>query len=207
MGAGHVNDDGTHQLCPGCGALWGEFHEPECTNHQSPWPTAPARVDAYVDAVVTEMSRNERDKSVTPQTVGLTLVLQRVVTQPEVSSYEFAHALIEYAHDCLRDEGGRGQFERHITANRTRIEAIASIAPEPAAVAREGLATVDSLDAVRQRLETAREMADYLPGGESIGQTADLAGYGPAQAATEIRSQLDEAIQALPESRVPDSKL
>lgn len=86
-----------------------------------------------------------------------------------------------------------------MTANRCRIEAIASIAPVPGDEAREGLAASDALGALRDRLELALEMANYLPGGDGAGEMTTALGYSPEKAAAELREKLTEALEALPE--------
>lgn len=132
------------------------------------------------------------------RTRSLTLVVQRVCLGDEVFSRAVAFALIEYALDCLNGTGGNGQFERHVTANRCRIEAIASIYPEPGEEAREGIAADDGVGALRDRLEQARLMADFLAGGEGSGEVTTALGYSPEEAASELREKLDEALEALP---------
>lgn len=131
------------------------------------------------------------------ETRTLTLVVQRVGEAGEPVAREMALALLEYAVDCLNGTGGNGQFERHITANGCRIEAIASVPPAPGAARREGLAGVDAADALRDRLQTALEMTAYLPGGEYAGEVAAAIGYDPETAARELREKIGEALEAL----------
>lgn len=188
--------------CPACEARAPDADEPHAEGCAfAAWFPGYYRRSVGVSACKADNHRTEYE------TRTLTLVLQAVLPVGNRAAPVFAVALQEYAADVLRGEGGVGQFERHITANKVRIEAIASIAPDPREVRREGLAPTDAIAAAVQRLETAREMADYLAGGESTGQVADLAGMTPEQAATDVRELLDEVIQALPESRPPDSKL
>ena len=128
-------------------------------------------------------------------TRSVTLVIQRVCADGEQFSQHVALALLEYAADCLNGTGGNGQFERHVTANRCRIEAVASIAPVRGEEAREGLTTPDS--ALRDRLQLALEMTDFLPGGSAATDVASAIGYSPEVAAAEIRAKLMEALEAL----------
>jgi hypothetical protein len=127
----------------------------------------------------------------------VTLVVQRVCKPDEAINGHLALALLEYVADVLNGNGGRGQFERHVTANRCRIEAIASVAPVPGGEAQEGLAATDGAGALRARLEDALEMLEYLPGGENAGEVATALGYTPETASAEIRAKLTEALEAL----------
>lgn len=128
-------------------------------------------------------------------TRSVTLVVQRVCSGDEPFTREVALALLEYAADCLNGTGGNGQFERHVTANRCRIEAIASIAPVPGDEAREGLATPDA--ALADRLQLALSMCDYLPGQPNSGEVTSALGYSPETAAAELRAKLTEALEGL----------
>lgn len=130
-------------------------------------------------------------------TRAVTLVVQRVCGAGDQFQREVALALLEYAADVLCGTGGNGQFERHVTANRCRIEAIGSIAPEPGAEAREGLAPIDGAGALRVRLQDAIDMLEFLPGGENAGEVATALGYSPEVASAEVRAKLTEALEAL----------
>lgn len=132
-------------------------------------------------------------------TRSLTIVLQAVMFGDDHFSKRAAIALLEYSLDCLLGMGGNGQFERHITANNCRIEAIASIAPIPGDEAREGLSAVDGAGALRARLETALGIVDFLPGQDSAGEITSALGYTPEVAAQELREKIKEALDALPE--------
>ena len=129
----------------------------------------------------------------------LTLVVQAVSIGDAPFSRRAGIGLLEYALDVLIGTGGNGQFERHITANGCRIEAIASIAPIPGEEAREGLAATDATGALRDRLETALGILDYLPGQEMAGEITSALGYTPEVAAQELREKIREALDALPE--------
>lgn len=132
------------------------------------------------------------------ETRTLTLVIQRVAPVDEPFTKAVALALLEYAADCLNGTGGNGQFERHVTANRCRIEAIASVPAILGQEAKEGLVgTADASDALRDRLDVALEIANYLPGGEHEGDIASAMGYDPKTAADELRQKLQEARDAL----------
>ena len=128
----------------------------------------------------------------------LTLVLQAQMFGDDHFSRRAALALLEYALDCLNGTGGNGQFERHVTSNNCRIEAIASIAPIPGEEGREGLAPTDGVGALRARLQTALGIVDYLPGQEGAGEITSALGYTPELAAQELREKLEEALEALP---------
>lgn len=128
----------------------------------------------------------------------LTLVVQAVVFGDDGFSHRAGLALLEYALDTLNGTGGNGQFERHITANGCRIEAIASIAPIPGEEAREGLAASDATGALRDRLNTAMGIIDFLPGQADSGEITSALGYTPEVAAQELREKIQEALDALP---------
>lgn len=130
-------------------------------------------------------------------TRSLTLVIQRVCRGDENFSNQVAFALLEYAADSVLGEAGNGQFERHVTRNRCRIEAIASIAPIPGDEAREGLVAADADGALRDRLLVALDMVEFLIGGEKAGSIATHLGYAPEEAAREVKKQLTEAYEAL----------
>jgi hypothetical protein len=127
----------------------------------------------------------------------LTLVVQAVMVGEEQFTRRVGLALLEYALDCLNGTGGNGQFERHVTANDCRIEAIASIAPVPGDEAREGLATGIGDGALVDRLQLALAMTDYLPGGAKAGDLATAMGYSPETARAEIRAKVIEQLEAL----------
>lgn len=133
------------------------------------------------------------------RTRSVTLVIQRVCDGDEAFTPHVAFALLEYAADCLIGTGGRGQFERHVTANRCRIEAIASIAPIPGEEAHEGMAATDAVGALRDRLDTALGLADFLAGGDMAGEMTTALGYSPEAAAADLRAKLTEALEALPQ--------
>ena len=131
-------------------------------------------------------------------TRSLTVVVQAIMFGDDNFSRRAGLALLEYALDVLLGTGGNGQFERHVTANDCRIEAIASIAPIPGDEAREGLAPTDGVGALRERLLTALGIVDFLPGQEGTGEITSALGYTPEVAAQEIREKLQEALDALP---------
>ena len=134
----------------------------------------------------------------TAHTRTLTLVLQAVVIGDDRFDKRSGIALLEYALDVLLGTGGNGQFERHVTANNCRIEAIASIAPIPGDEAREGLSAIDGAGALRARLETALGLIDYLPGQDGAGEITSALGYTPEIAAQDLREKIQEALDALP---------
>jgi hypothetical protein len=127
----------------------------------------------------------------------LTLVIQAVVRGDESFNKRIGIALLDYALATINGTGGNSQFERHVTANNCRIEAIASIAPIPGDEAREGLVSGDATQALRDRLEVALEMTRYLPGGDATGEITSALGYSPEKAASELRDQITEALEAL----------
>lgn len=127
----------------------------------------------------------------------LTLVVQRVCDGDEIFNRQVAFALLEYAADVLNGEGGNGQFERHVTLNRCRIEAIASVAPIPGDEAREGLVSGTGTAALRDRLQTAIGISDYLIGADKAGEVATHLGYTPEDAARDLKAKLTEALEAL----------
>lgn len=134
------------------------------------------------------------------QTHTLTLVVQRVSTgSREASRHQMAAALIEYACDLARWTAGNGVFERHQN-HGCRIEAIASLPPVPGGEAREDVVAADGIGALRARIADARELAEFLAGGENDNEVAAALGYTQEQAAKAIREKLDETIAALPES-------
>lgn len=127
----------------------------------------------------------------------LTLVVQAVVAGDAPVAKRMAVALLDYALDVINGTGGNSQFERHVTANDCRIECIASIAPVPGDEAREYLTPGTGEAALRDRLVLARQMVDYLPGGESCNELSAALGYTPEKAASELRDKLDEALEGL----------
>lgn len=135
--------------------------------------------------------------SATHQTRTLTLVVQAVVGNDEPVAKRMGVALLDYAIDTINGTGGNSQFERHVTANGCRIEAIASIAPIPGDEAREYLTPGTGEQALRDRIETALHMLEYLPGGDSCNELAAAMGYTPEKAAAELREKLTEALEAL----------
>lgn len=134
-------------------------------------------------------------------TRSLTLVLQAVMFGDDEFSKRSALALLEYALDVLLGTGGNGQFERHVTANGCRIEAIASIAPIPGDEAREGLVAIDAAGALRDRLQTALGIVDFLQGQDGAGAITSALGYTPEDAAQDLREKIQEALDALPVER------
>ena len=134
------------------------------------------------------------------QTHTLTLVVQRVSSgSRESCRHQMAAALIEYACDLARWNAGNGVFERHHN-HGCRIEAIGSLPPVAGAEAREDVVAADGIGALRARIADARELAEFLSGGENDNEVAAALGYTREQAAAAIREKLDETMAALPES-------
>ena len=131
------------------------------------------------------------------RTRTLTLVVQQVVHGQAPFMKNAALALVEYALDIIRGTGGNGQYERHLSANKVRIEAIGSIFPSAGAEAVDGLAPVAGTDALRARLQNVRDLTTFLKGGENATEMADYAGMSHDDARQHIVEMLDDIEQAL----------
>lgn len=129
------------------------------------------------------------------QTRTITIVVQHV--GPTVLDEPFNDIVAAGLREYLKDSRG-GIFERHITANQCRIEAIRSLDPSQRIGIEfsAGVAGTDGFDALSDRLSELALAAEFLPGGENWGSPVDQAiDYDPND---DIRKRIAEIVGTIP---------